>query len=702
MRFIKKNKKGIFTLTQLSYTFRPRRRRKVPRNYKRPHSVALRALAIREKKVYIYGTPAVPQNKVDIFFDVEGREEGTFIYLVSLVVVIDGKAEEHSFWANNPEDEVDACLKSLQVLKRYDDYVLYHYGDYETSYLKRMKKNHAVLGAEIDTILSRSFNLLAVFFDNIYMPTYTNGLKDIGQYLGFQWSDKNASGIQSIVWRTRWEMERVEEYRERLIRYNKEDCYALLKVKKFIDCLVTKEAQDRESSDVVLVDDLKKKSVFKFINGEFALPEFEVLRNCAQFDYQRERVHVRTNSYLKKYYAKSTPLSRRKKYMYTGTPNVSLPAPKKEACPLCNKNTCKTLLNLMKTVVDLKFSKSGVRRWIVQLQSNRFHCVRCKKSFIPEWYKSIYSKYGHNLIAWTMYQHIVKGQSFRQIAADFDEVFGLNIEKSSAHIFKSYIMDYYQDTFEKISRKILNSPVLYVDETPIKMRYESGYAWVLTNTVETISFYRPTREGDFIKEYLGNYKGILVTDFYSAYDTLNCLQQKCLLHLIRDFNDDLLENPFDDEFKNMARDFTILLQEIVAAVDKYGLKKRHLKKYNQQVERFLKDVLSKEYISEVTQQYQRRFLKNQEKLFLFLNHDNVAWNNNAAEHAIKLLATHQNKNLAFFRESRMEEYLKIMSIYQTCKYKGISFLKFMLSKEKDIDSYCEKFMRKRTIKSMLG
>jgi hypothetical protein len=84
-----------------------------------------------------------------------------------------------------------------------------------------------------------------------------------------------------------------------------------------------------------------------------------------------------------------------------------------------------------------------------------------------------------------------------------------------------------------------------------------------------------------------------------------------------------------------------------SAVDKYGLKKRHLKKYNQQAERFLKDVLSREYRSEVTQQYQKRFLKNQEKLFLFLNHDNVTWNNNAAKHAIKLLATHQNKNLAF-------------------------------------------------------
>ena len=152
----------------------------------------------------------------------------------------------------------------------------------------------------------------------------------------------------------------------------------------------------------------------------------------------------------------------------------------------------------------------------------------------------------------------------------------------------------------------------------------------------------------------------------------------------------------------MAKDFTILLQEIVGAIDKFGLKKRHLRKYNKQAERFLKNVFSREYSSEVAQQYQRRFLKNQEKLFLFLNHDNVAWNNNAVEHAIKLLATHKNKNLTFFMESRMEEYLKIMSIFQTCKYKGISFLKFMLSKEKDIDSYCEKYLRKRRIVSLLG
>jgi len=698
---VKKNKKGIFTLTQLSYTFRPRRRRKAPENYRRPHSVALRARAIRDRKVYVHGTPVLPQKPIEIFFDVEGREESAFIYLVSLVVVIDGKVEEHSFWANRPEDEVDIFSKCLQVLKRYDDYVLYHYGSYEVSYLKRMKKKQEILDADIDVVLSKSFNLLTLFFDSVYMPTYTNSLKDIAQYLGFQWSDKNASGLQSIVWRTRWEMTGLEEYRDKLIQYNMEDCYGLLKVKRFIDSLVANKAQDKKLADIVLVEDLKKKTIFKFCVGEFALPEFEALNKSAQFDYQRERVHVRTNNYLKKYYAKSVVRSQGRG-VYKGKPNLSLPSPKKEACWRCGKIARKIDKSLSKKIIDLKFSQVGVKKWIVQLNSKQYYCSQCSKTFIPSWYTNVDKKYGHDLMAWTMYQHIVKGQSFRQISADFNEVFGLNVSKTNAQVFKSYIMDYYQETFENISRNILNSPVLYVDETPINMRYESGYAWVLTNTIETISIYRQSREGDFIKGYLANFRGILVTDFYNAYDALNCLHQKCLLHFIRDFNDDLLKNPFDDEFKGIARSFTVLLQEIVGAIDKYGFKKRHLRKYNKHADRFFRNIFSKEYSSEVAQQYQRRFLRNQEKLFLFLNHDNVAWNNNAVEHAIKLLATHKNKNLTFFRESRIGEYLKIMSIYQTCKYKGISFLKFMLSKEKDIDSYCEKYLRKRKIISLLG
>ena len=49
--------KGIFTVTQLSYTFRPRRRRRESRGKQEKHHHSLRALAVRENKIHAVGIP---------------------------------------------------------------------------------------------------------------------------------------------------------------------------------------------------------------------------------------------------------------------------------------------------------------------------------------------------------------------------------------------------------------------------------------------------------------------------------------------------------------------------------------------------------------------------------------------------------------------------------------------------------------------
>jgi predicted RecB family nuclease len=80
------NKKGIFTVTQLSYTYRPRRRRKGKDNQPPKYSHALKALAIRDDKIYVVEKPQVPQSGTRIFLDVEGVPDQDFYYLIGLVV----------------------------------------------------------------------------------------------------------------------------------------------------------------------------------------------------------------------------------------------------------------------------------------------------------------------------------------------------------------------------------------------------------------------------------------------------------------------------------------------------------------------------------------------------------------------------------------------------------------------------------------
>ena len=60
---------------------------------------------------------------------------------------------------------------------------------------------------------------------------------------------------------------------------------------------------------------------------------------------------------------------------------------------------------------------------------------------------------------------------------------------------------------------------------------------------------------------LKNFTGVLVSDFFSAYDSVDCSQQKCLIHLMRDLNDDVLKHPYDEALKAIVRDFAALLSK---------------------------------------------------------------------------------------------------------------------------------------------
>ena len=41
-------------------------------------------------------------------------------------------------------------------------------------------------------------------------------------------------------------------------------------------------------------------------------------------------------------------------------------------------------------------------------------------------------------------------------------------------------------------------------------------------------------------------------------------------------------------------------------------------------------------------------------------------------------------------EEGLSDHLVLLSVQQTCKYRGVNFLKFLLSREEDVGTYCER------------
>ena len=99
--------KGLFSVTQLSYAYRPRRRSKRSSNKSVKYDHSLKALAIRENKIHVAGNPSFALPDRYAFFDVEGTPDVQTYYLIGLLVKKPDSPEliRHSLWADDDSEE---------------------------------------------------------------------------------------------------------------------------------------------------------------------------------------------------------------------------------------------------------------------------------------------------------------------------------------------------------------------------------------------------------------------------------------------------------------------------------------------------------------------------------------------------------------------------------------------------------------------
>ena len=105
------------------------------------------------------------------------------------------------------------------------------------------------------------------------------------------------------------------------------------------------------------------------------------------------------------------------------------------------------------------------------------------------------------------------------------------------------------------------------------------------------------------------------------------------------------------------------------------------------VDKFFGRLRDSEPKSDMAVKLKQRFEKNKDKLFTFLEYDDVPWNNNNAEHAIKAFARLRDVLSGLSTKKGIDEFLTLLSVSETCIYRGIDVLDFLRSGEKDIEAF---------------
>ena len=310
--------KGILTISQLSYGYRPRRRKRTNRTPKRAtHSLAahvrppvrhdnnLKALAIKKGRIHVVGAPVIKLEGIPTFLDIKRMPRGLLLPCRTALRIRRRVLAERAFWADGPEDERVMWGNCLQTLKSIGTAQLVHYGAYETRFLRTMKKRYVTEpdeGEFVDRLIGSSVNLVACIYGRVYFPTYSNSLKEVAGHLGYAWAWPHASGASSVLMRRTWELSAVGDVKTLLLAYNMDDCRAAAVV---ADALTRICAGGPSAPDSVNVGSLEVGFQRTFGKFDSALPDFAKINARSLLGPQRSKVFVRTDKCVRRTVRKS-------------------------------------------------------------------------------------------------------------------------------------------------------------------------------------------------------------------------------------------------------------------------------------------------------------------------------------------------------------------------------------------------------------
>ena len=310
-----------------------------------------------------------------------------------------------------------------------------------------------------------------------------------------------------------------------------------------------------------------------------ALPDFHKINDAAYWDYQREKVFVRTIKHLRQ------TLSGAKRVGIRSTARQGHESSRRHPYFLRSLRIDQNLESRMSNTNDRRYHFFPERR----PQTNHKVCdPTISLRSLPPRNGSPRQKtiFGTNLRAYIVYLLIEMRLSHNNIAEHLRSVFGLTINPATINDIKAFVAREYEPLYRTLLLSISRGTVVHADETKGVVYGGGHYIWIFANCTTVGYVYSPSREGDVLRDVLQGFSGVLISDFFAAYESIECAQQKCLIHLMRDINELVLKNPFNSELGSIANDFGVLLRSVVDTIDKWGLKTCHLRRHKRDVDKF--------------------------------------------------------------------------------------------------------------------
>lgn len=325
---------------------------------------------------------------------------------------------------------------------------------------------------------------------------------------------------------------------------------------------------------------------------------------------------------------------------------------------------------------------------------HRDYCPNCKKDVEPVVPDAMPgAALGHSVVALTSWFHYGLGITIAQVIDILSHHLQTRITPGGLVDAWQRLARVLADWYEQIAEQARKSAVLHADETGWRVMGQTCWLWCFANHQVIYYMIDRTRGRPALQKFFTDaFKGTLVTDFWSAYESV-CAddRQYCLVHLLRELEkvDDqrtVAPRAGDAEWQAFARKLRRLIRDGIRLRKRpdfsplrYATRIRLMDRRLTELAQWPREDNTPVHTDPDTPvstdpdtlRIAKRLRKHGDFLFTFLDKPEVPFDNNLAERAIRPAVILRKNSQSNRSEGGAATQAILMSIYRTLRLRGL-------------------------------
>jgi len=339
-----------------------------------------------------------------------------------------------------------------------------------------------------------------------------------------------------------------------------------------------------------------------------------------------------------------------------------------DRCPCCGGPLQRCARTRKRTIEDIL---EDLRTIVTEHTIHRDYCPACRKHVEPAVADALpNASVGHRTVALSAWLHYGVGVSISQVQELLGGQFQTHLSAGGLVAAWQRLATILEPWYVQLAEQARASGVLHADETGWRMNGRTWWLWCFANRTTCYYLIDPSRGSPALEKFFAEaFDGVLITDFWSAYNAFATQRQCCLVHLLREL-EKVDEHNTSGEWRAFAKMLRRLLRDGIRLRKRADFSSRKYASRIVRLDRRLWALAEATYADADAGRLANRLRKHIDELFTFLDYPEVTFDNNLAERMIRPAVILRKISQSNRSEKGAAVQAVLMSVYRTLKLRG--------------------------------